>query len=276
MPELSVSTWSLHRTLGATYPTLDVHPGDRAAERPYGEGRLSLLDVPAYIAAMGIANLEICHFHFPRTDAAYLDGLRRRLDEAGVRLATLLIDGGDVAAPDAQARARDVRRIESWIDVAARVGAARVRVVAGATPADDAGHAVRASIAAFTGLVAYARERGVDVITENWRALAARPEPLLAIVDGVGNAVGLCADFGNYPAPTREADLSAILPRAVTVHAKAEWAAPGVVEAGPFERCLDLARAAGFRGQYVLIFDDEGDERASILQLAEMVRPYLH
>jgi hypothetical protein len=42
-----------------------------------------------------------------------------------------------------------------------------------------------------------------------------------------------------------------------------------------FCRCLDLARAAEFAGHYVLIFDGPGDERASLAQMAEVVRPYL-
>jgi hypothetical protein len=55
----------------------------------------------------------------------------------------------------------------------------------------------------------------------------------------------------------------------------AEWLAPGVVEVAAFRLCRDLAHEAGFQSTYVLICDDAGDERASILQLAELVRPYL-
>ena len=62
----------------------------------------------------------------------------------------------------------------------------------------------------------------------------------------------------------------------MTVHAKAEWQAPGAVDGAAFAHCLDLTREAGFAGAYVLIFDDAGDERASILQLGEVVQPYLH
>ena len=275
MPNLAVSSWSLHHTLGPTYPSLDVHPGQRASETPYGPGSLSLLDAPAYVAAMGIPNLEVCHFHFPRTDSDYLAQLRRNFEAAGVYFSTLLIDAGDVAAPDATARERDIERIKAWIDVAAAAGAARVRVIAGITPADPGGRAVATSTAAFGTLVEYGREHGVAVITENWLALSARPENLLAILDGAGDGLRLCADFGNYRGPTRDADLRAILPRAVTVHAKADWTAPGAVDAAAFGHLLDLAREAGFAGTYVMIFDDPGDERASILQLADLVRPYL-
>lgn len=275
MPELAVSTWSLHRTLGPTYRDMAIHDGDRTPDYPYGEGSLSLLETPAFVAAMGIRNLEICHFHFPSTDDAYLEQLRHGLSAAGVRLTTLLIDAGDVAAADPGVRERDVRRIKGWIDVAARAGAARVRVIAGLTdePADAA---VRRSIDGFAELTEYARSRGVGVITENWLALSMQPKNLLAILDGLHGAVGLCADFGNYRGPTRDDDLRAILPRAVSIHAKADFPAPGALDAASFSHCLDLSREAAFDGTYVLIFDDAGDEREGLLQMASIVQPYLH
>ncbi len=168
MPDLAVSSWSLHRTLGLTYPTLDIHPGERAAETPYGPGHLRLLDAPAYAAAMGIPILEVCHFHFPRTDPAYLARLRHNFEAAGVRFSTLLIDAGDVAAADAVARERDIARIEGWIDVAAAAGATRVRVIAGITAADPAGRAVRASTTSFRRLVEYARAGSASSPRTGW------------------------------------------------------------------------------------------------------------
>ena len=75
--------------------------------------------------------------------------------------------------------------------------------------------------------------------------------------------------------PAKYDDLAAILPRAVTIHAKAAETAPGRLDEADFRRCLDLARAAGFAGAYVLIFDGAGDEWASLGRMAEVVRPYL-
>lgn len=274
MPALSVSTWSLHRTLGPTYPSLDLTDGERDASHPYGPGSLALLDVPAAVAALGIPNLEIVHFHFPRTDAAYLEDLRARLAAAGVRPATLLVDAGDLTAADETARGRDIARIKGWIDVAAALGARRARVVAGeAEPGDRA--AIARSIAGLEELAAYGAARGVRAITENWRQLALAPETLLAILDAAEGRVGLCADFGNYKGAGKYDDLRQILPRAETIHAKADYLEAGRPDADDFGRCLDLARDAGFAGEYVLIFDGPGDERASLAQLAEMVRAYL-
>lgn len=269
MPELAVSSWSLHRELGPMYWD------PNAPDMTYGEGRLTLLDTPATVAEMGVPNLEVCHFHFPRTDSEYLAKLRTRLDGAGVRFLTLLIDTGDITASDSDVRQQDLERIRYWIEVAARAGAAQVRVIAGDAEPDSDGEAIRRSIAGLSELAAYADSLGVRVITENWHQLAMRPEHLLTVLDELDGTVGLCADFGNYKGPTKYDDLRAILPRANTVHAKADFPEPGMLDRDDFGRCLELSRAAGFDGQYVLIFDSPGEEIPSLRQIAAEVTPYL-
>jgi len=270
MPELAVSTWSLHRALGPTYRDLELHDIPRVAEYPYGQGSVSLLDLPDAVAAHGVALIEICHFHFPRTDHVYLGMLRERLATAGVGLQTLLIDAGDISAADDEARERDLACIRDWIDVASALGARQARVIAGYSQPDDAA-AVKRSSAGLAALARYGEERSVRVITENWLALSMRPETLLAILAGAG----LCADFGNYNGPGKYDDLRRILPKATSIHAKADFPEPGRMDAADFRCCLDLSRAAGFSGPYVLIFDSAGDEWTHLEQLIEVVRPYL-
>ena len=80
-PRLSTSSWSLHRALGLTYPDSPAQKNTGSAET-YGRGNLTLLDVPAKLAAIGINTLEICHFHFPSRDAGYLNELRGALNSA--------------------------------------------------------------------------------------------------------------------------------------------------------------------------------------------------
>jgi sugar phosphate isomerase/epimerase len=274
MPELAISSWSLHRTLGPTYPGLPMDDSPRPAEYPYGHGSMTLLDLPSAVAARGIRNLEICHFHFPRTDLAYLRQLRERFDSVGVTPLTVLIDAGDISAADPAARERDLALVRGWIDLAAALGAKQARVVAGRAQPDDTDAAQR-SADGLAALAQYAEARGVRVITENWLALTMHPETLLAILDAAGEGIGLCADFGNYSGPDKYQQLRMILPRATSAHTKADFSAPGRMDEQDFRRCLDLSRDAGFTGYHVLIFDGPGDEWASIEQMIEIVRPYL-
>jgi sugar phosphate isomerase/epimerase len=275
MPETSISTWSLHRGLGPIYRAAADGSGRLEPNGGFGAGEWPLLEVPAQLAERGIHWMEICHFHFPSVDAGYIAELRRALDFAGVQLFSVLIDGGDITHPEAAHREADLNWIRGWISVAARCGAKNVRVIAGDAQPDPEGRAVRLSAAGLRQLSAYAQDRGVRVMTENWHALTMCPRNLLALLDRLEGEVGLCADFGNYKGPNKYQDLAAIMPRAGSIHAKAHFPAEGRMDRDDFVRCLDLSREVGFSGPYTMIFDGPGDEWRSLGMIQEEVRPYL-
>jgi sugar phosphate isomerase/epimerase len=269
MTQLAVSSWSLHNTLGPVY---DGAPGEgqpRTLHKPYGDRECDLLHLPALVADLGIDRVEVCHFHFASTDSDYLDRFRGALAAAGIRLGTLLIDEGDLTAEEPAERERQLGLIRGWIDVAATVGAERVRVIAGDAEAGD--DAVGRSVDGLRALTEYARGRGVKVITENWHRLALDSPVLLSILDRLQGQVGLCVDFGNAKGPGKYDSLASLMPHATTVHAKAAFSAPGVIDEGDFGRCLDLARRADFDGDFVVIFEGPGEERAGVAQIARRI-----
>jgi sugar phosphate isomerase/epimerase len=90
---------------------------------------LTLVEVPARIAAAGIHTLEICHFHLASREAAYLGQVRDAIAAAEVELWSLLIDGGDLSHP--ADHARDAAWAEGWWYVAAQLGAKNARVSGG-------------------------------------------------------------------------------------------------------------------------------------------------
>ena len=275
MPTIGISTWSVRRLLGPMYPGLDLAAETRPTDARFGPGEIALLDLPDAMRERGFADLDICHFHLPRTDDTYLDKLRGRLDAAGVRAFTFLVDDGDISAADDAARERDVAATRAWIDVAARLGARYVRVAAGLTAARPDDPAIRRSAESMLTLASYARERAVELITETWRPLAMPPENVRALRAITGDRVGLCADFNNYHAYSGDRkydDLRAVLPGATVVHAGAQFDAHGKMDVADFRTCLGLARESGFAGTYVLIFSGPGDEWAGLAQMATTVR----
>ena len=70
-------------------------------------------------------------------------------------------------------------------------------------------------------------------------------------------------------------ELAAILPRATSVHAKAEWPVAGEMLRDEFTRCMDLATEAKFDGPYSLIFDSAGSEWDSLAEIQEVVTSYI-
>lgn len=280
MPRLSISSWSLHRALGPTYRS-SADSFKQLISNQDQPGTLDLLDLPARIAARGIKTLEICHFHLPSLDDSYLAELRAALDDAGVELFSILIDAGDITQPDAPTRQADLAWIENWLAVAGQCGAGHARIIAGdAALNGDSGPLqdhplIRRSAANLRHLAAVGRDHGVQIITENFRRLTTRPEPLLAILALCEGQVGLCADFGNFHGDTKYDDLAQILPLANSVHAKADYPQAGQMRRDDFLRCLDLSRTAGFTGPYSLIFDGPGSEWDSLAEIQAVVEAYL-
>lgn len=266
---LSVSTWSLHRTLGRP----PIYGPDTAGPTwTPPAGGLPLAHLPAKLAEFGIHTLEICHFSLPSTAPDFLAELRTALDAAGVELWALLIDGGDITHP--QHGTRDLAWIEGWLPVAAALGARNVRVVAGMQPPTD--RTVDAAVTGLRRLVDTASAHNVGVITENWHALMDSPAPVMTVLDRLHGEVGLCFDFGNWHGPDKYENLAAIAAYADSCHVKCAFGADGTPNADDYTRCLEIVDAAGFGGPYTLIYDAADDDEWHGLAVERaMVAPFL-
>lgn len=269
---LSVSTWSLHRALGVTYPD---SPGEARQGRTetWGAGMTDLLEIPARVAQMGIHTLEICHFQIPHREGAWIGEMRGALQDAGVELFSVLVDAGDITHP--LHHEREVEWAEGWIDVAAQLGAKRARMIAG--KAENSPESMALSHNGLRRLADRGKEQGVRVTIENWFALLSRPEHVHQLLEGLEGDVGLNLDFGNWGGATKYDDLKAIYPRAESCHAKCHFDAPYLPDAEDYRHCLELSKEAGFAGPYTLVYDGPGeDEWEGLRREIEMVAPYLH
>ena len=178
----AVSSWSLHRTLGRTYPYGPGRSDYVACETPYGEGTCELLDVPAQLKANSINRLEICSFHLPSLSESYFNELRGALNDAGVTLQTLLIEDGD---PSNYVTAqRDVEWMLKWVHIAEKLGAERARVIAGKQRPNEV--TLASCIKTLDWLHAHTDGVNVRIVTENWFSLLASSQPGAACVGRVG------------------------------------------------------------------------------------------
>lgn len=247
---IAVSTWSLHRLLGATYPHDLSTDAVSEGEDTYGEGEESLLGLPSVLANHGYQRLEIVSFHLRSRDPVYLGELRDQLKVSGVALQTLLIDAGDMTDP--LVGERDTRWIAGWIDVANALGAENARVIAGKQPTST--EALERSVLAFRELLAANAGSPMRIVTENWFDLLSTPEAVHVLLDQLDGEVGLLADFGNWTGPDKYEGLRSIFPRASLCHAKASFV-DGQMDEADYGLCVAAAEEAGYTGPYTLIFD---------------------
>jgi sugar phosphate isomerase/epimerase len=251
MTQFAVSSWSLHNLLQAGLP---------------------LLELPQQLKAHDIFLLELCHFHLPNTDASYLQTFHQALQENNVKLSSLLIDTGDIASPDDTKRNQDIQEIKNWIDVAANLGAERVRIVAGnQTPTPEV---VKRSSQQLEELVAYAKSKNVKVSTENWQKTSLEAEVLQGLLNN-NPELGLCADIGNAEqTEDKYKTLKKLLPHATSVHFKARYENGGI-EQSDLQDCMRLINEAKFSGVMTMIYESKQDEWKGIEQLRDAVKPLL-
>ena len=255
MPDIAdrfaVSTWSLHRHLGTTYPHDLTTAAIGRVQETYGAGSESLLDLPSALSNHGYHRMELVSFHLPSRDPVYLGELRDQLKVTGVTLQTLLIDDGDITHPEHGAR--DTRWIAGWIEIAHELGAENARIIAGKHQGPDA---MNRAVLALRELEEANSGSPVRLVTENWHDLLPSAAAVNDLLDRLEGRIGLLLDFGNWTGPGKYAELAAIAGRADLCHAKASFI-DGDLDAEDYGRCIDVAEAAGYAGPYTLIFDSE-------------------
>ncbi|AZN38287.1 sugar phosphate isomerase/epimerase family protein [Paenibacillus albus] len=277
MSYLSISTWSLHRLLGPlrftawNAETKQHEPS--VTEQPQV---LTLLELPAELARRGYQAAEVCHFHFPSVEPAYLQQLKESFQSAGIKFDTLLLDYGDLTTADEERREADLRYMEQWIDIASLAGAKQIRIVAGEAAPDDI-EALRLSAAGLTRLSEYSQSQGknVRIISENFKALTSTGSSSVKLLELVGDNADFITDFGNFKLPNKYEEFPLTLPRSVSVHAKAQYDDQGYPDQDEFIKCLNTVRTAEFNGAIVLIYDGPGDMWAGLDRIKAIVADYL-
>jgi len=256
----SVSSWSLHRTIGRY-----VAPESAVFGGPFMEGSseargLALLDLPDALRRHGYDAVQICHFHLPSTSPEYLAQLRAALHKADVALEALLVDDGDLTDPD------HADRVEAWmgqwLDVAGALGATRARLIVGR--ADPTPARIRECAGRLVRLAGAYPE--VRIVIENWSGMLQDARSVQALLQETGGAVGLLIDLGNWRGPHKYAELARIASRAESCHAKCHFT--GVEpDADDFRRSLRVLKDAGYTGSLTLIYDGSDDDEWAKLEL---------
>ncbi|MEK3887201.1 sugar phosphate isomerase/epimerase family protein [Bacillus sp. FSL K6-3431] len=275
MSYLSISTWSLHRNLGPLRWTVwDDAEKKQVVEIKAQPETIKLKDLPETLASKGFNALEICHFHFQRTDSDYLNEISQACKHANITLHTLLLDYGDISNDDEVRRNKDLEFIKEWIFIAAEVGAQRIRVIAGDSDPEDQ-QALERSAQHLQELAIYAEKQGVRIVMENFRSLTSNSNNCIHLLHNSHESIRMITDFGNFNGKNKYEELAAILPYSESVHAKANFDSNGLPDAVEFQKCLDLLANFNYEGSITLIYDGPGDMWEGIDRVKKIVEPYL-
>jgi sugar phosphate isomerase/epimerase len=251
-------------------------------------GDLDNLDFPA-TARMdyGLDAVEYVNSFFKdkAEDLGYLNELRQRAADHGVRSLLIMCDGeGAIGDPDDTARTKAVENHHRWVDAATHLGCHSIRVNAQSQGSPEEQRELAAD--GLRRLTEFATDRGINVIVENHGGLSSNGAWLASVMRAVGHpGCGTLPDFGNFR--IREGEwydrydgVAQLMPFAKAVSAKAnEFDEHGNETRTDYLRMLRIVLDAGYRGYVGIEYEgsqlSEPDGIRATLALLERARTRL-
>ena len=265
MYDISLAQWSFHRALN--------------------DGDLDPLDFPAFarerfdISAVEYVNVFI---NGGNPVDAFLDKLKRRCDDAGVRSLLIMVDReGDLGDADAARRTRTVENHYKWVDAAGVLGCHSIRVNAASS-----GTPLQQRDLAADGLgrlTEHAAGHGLNVIVENHGGLSSNGAWLASVIRKVNHPnCGTLPDFGNFLIGPDEwydryKGVEELMPFAKAVSAKShDFDDKGNETHTDYLRMMRIVLDAGYRGFVGIEYEGESlpeeEGTAATKALLERVR----
>jgi L-ribulose-5-phosphate 3-epimerase len=228
--KISLAQWSLHRALQRR--------------------ELSHLDfIGLARTEFGLGAVEYVNSFFKdkATDAAFLAAMNRRAADHGIYQHLIMCDGeGRLGDPDPAAREQAVRNHHRWVDAAATLGCASIRVNAESRGSWE--EQQRLAAEGLRALTEYAAPHRINVIVENHGGLSSNGEWLAGVMRRVDHPrCGTLPDFGNFYEYNRYRGVADLMPYAKAVSAKSyDFDARGEETTLEFRRFLRIVTGAGF------------------------------
>ncbi|HZY79055.1 MAG TPA: TIM barrel protein [Cyclobacteriaceae bacterium] len=205
-------------------------------------------------------------------DQSFLEELRKRSDDAGVRNHLIMVDDENISDVDASRRNHAVEAHYRWVDAAKILGCTSIRVNLGSmTDTAPAAEIAKAAIEGYGKLLDYGDKNDLNIIVENHMGASCDGKWLAGVMKAVDHKrAGTLPDFGNFcvkrttPVTNDIAGLMAtkcleeydkylgveeLMPYAKGVSAKTNrFDAHGNDVEIDFDRMFEIVRKSGFSG----------------------------
>ncbi len=220
-------------------------------------GKLDALDFAAFTKnEFGIEAIEYVNSFFKQyaEDKAYLDQLKRRADDNGVKSLLIMVDGeGALGDPDDVKREQAISNHYRWVNAAKFLGCHSIRVNAQSSGTFDEQRDLAAD--GLRRLTEFAAREDLNVIVENHGGLSSNGAWLSSVIKQVDHPrCGTLPDFGNFHLGSnkwydRYQGVTELMPFAMAVSAKShDFDDAGNETQTDFRRMMKIVLDAGYHG----------------------------
>ena len=233
--DISLAAWSLNRSFFVAH-------------------KWTNLDLPRICREQfNINGLEFVNQFFENPSIRYLQQLKKRGSDYGVRFVLIMVDGeGDMAAADKQTRMESAIAHRKWVDIAHYLGchAIRCNMRGGLQDWKQDKDLVSRAAESFGNLLEYSRESDLNIIIENHGGASSDPAVLSALMKSVNHLrFGTLPDFGNINGGDDHGEVvRQLLPWAKGVSVKAMWSGDGTHPRFNLEKLIKICQDSGYHG----------------------------
>jgi sugar phosphate isomerase/epimerase len=239
--------------------------------------RWTFADFIEKAASWGTEGVELTEYYFEKPIVpGQIAQLKRHCHLAGQTIMGTPI-GNTFTNPPGEARERQIRIVQDWINVSADLGSPCIRVFAGNAPRGMSEKDARRNVIECLEIVGdIASRRGIFLALENHGGVVATPEGVLEIIQAVKCPwIGVNLDTGNFRSDDPYADLAKIAPYAVTVQYKVEVVVAGKKQPSDPARVAKILRDANYRGWVALEHEAAEDPLTTVPGHLETLRKAL-
>lgn len=252
--KISLAQWSLHSALFAK--KMDNLDFAKVAREEFG------------IEAIEYVNQ---FFKDKAKDAGYLDEMKKRAADNGVKSLLIMVDGeGQLGAKDPAKRLQTVENHKKWVEAAAKLGCHAIRVNAASSGTYE--EQIEYAADGLAQLTDFAEKFQLRVIVENHGGLSSNGKWLSQVMERVNHPhCGTLPDFGNFRIKDnswydRYQGVTELMPYAHAVSAKShDFDDQGNETRTDYVRMMKIVLDAGYRGYVGIEYEGRQlDEYAGI------------
>jgi sugar phosphate isomerase/epimerase len=229
--------------------------------RGRGKG-LTLFDLLEFCAQNNFEAIDPTGYYFPgygsvregtkgKPTDAYIYQFKRRAFDLGVAISGTGV-ANDLATPDKEKRASEVKHIKDWVEVAAKLGAPVLRVFSGPVPEgyeNKWDEVAQWMVADLKQCVEHAAKYGVIIGIQNHGDMLKSADQVIKVIKMVDSPwFGAINDTGYYTTPDPYVDMAQVVPYTVNWQVKQRLGGKEGTTPMDLKRLIGLMKAGGYRG----------------------------
>jgi len=234
------------------------------------KGPMTMEDFIFKAVELGVYGVDITTYYLKSSHPTYLVSLRHLAFKNGLPFSGAAI-GTNMCQPDPAKRAREVEKINKWVDATEWLGASHLRVFGGELPAGATEQqGVQWVAEVMKPACEYAAQKGITLGIEDHHGITSKASTILEILRRVDSPyAGINLDVANF-AEDPYSQIEACIPYATHTHIRDVFSETG--QPIDLDRVFQMFARGGYKGYMSAEYEGAEDPTTGVPKLVDKIR----